>query len=98
MITSKQRAYLRGLSNNYDTIFQVGKGGITENMTEQIGNALEARELIKLRVLDNSEYGAREAAVIIAEKVGADVVSVVGSRFVLYRESEKYKKIDISSI
>lgn len=92
MITSKQRAYLRGLSNNYDTIFQVGKGGITENMTEQIGNA------IKLRVLDNSEYGAREAAEIIAEKVGADVVSVVGSRFVLYRESEKYKKIDISSI
>ena len=98
MITSKQRAYLRGLSNNYDTIFQVGKGGITENMTEQIGNALEARELIKLRVLDNSEYGAREAAGIIAEKVGADVVSVVGSRFVLYRESEKHKKIDISSI
>lgn len=98
MITSKQRAYLRGLSNNYDTIFQVGKGGITENMTEQIGNALEARELIKLRVLDNSEYGAREVAEIIAEKVGADVVSVVGSRFVLYRESEKHKKIDISSI
>ena len=98
MITSKQRAYLRGLSNNYDTISQVGKGGITENMTEQIGNALEARELIKLRVLDNSEYGAREAAEIIAEKVGADVVSVVGSRFVLYRESEKHKKIDISSI
>ena len=98
MITSKQRAYLRGLSNNYDTIFQVGKGGITENMTEQIGNALEARELIKLRVLDNSEYGAREAAEIIAEKVGADVVSVVGSRFVLYLEAEKHKKIDISSI
>ena len=98
MITSKQRAYLRGLSNNYDTIFQVGKGGITENMTEQIGNALEARELIKLRVLDNSEYGAREAAEIIAEKVGADVVRVVGSRFVLYRESEKHKKIDISYI
>lgn len=98
MITSKQRAYLRGLSNNYDTIFQVGKGGITENMTEQIGNALEARELIKLRVLDNSDYGPREAAEFIAEKVGADVVSVVGSRFVLYRESEKHKKIDLSII
>ena len=96
MITSKQRAYLRGLSNNYDTIFQVGKGGITDNMTEQIGNALEARELIKLRVLDNSEYGPREAAEIIAERLGADVVSVVGTRFVLYRESEKHKKIDLS--
>ncbi len=98
MITSKQRAYLRGLSNNYDTIFQVGKGGITDNMTEQIGNALEARELIKLRVLDNSEYGPREAAEIIAERLGADVVSVVGTRFVLYRESEKHKKIDLSLI
>lgn len=98
MITSKQRAYLRGLSNNYDTIFQVGKGGITDNMTEQIGNALEARELIKLRVLDNSEYGPREAAEIIAEKLGADVVSIVGTRFVLYRESEKHKKIDLSLI
>ena len=98
MITSKQRAYLRGLSNNYDTIFQVGKGGITDNMTEQIGNALEARELIKLRVLDNSEFGPREAAEIIAERLGADVVSVVGTRFVLYRESEKHKKIDLSLI
>lgn len=98
MITSKQRAYLRGLSNNYDTIFQVGKGGITDNMTEQIGNALEARELIKLRVLDNSEYGPREAAEIIAERLGADVVSVVGTRFVLYRESEKHRKIDLSLI
>lgn len=98
MLTSKQRAYLRGLSNNYDTIFQVGKGGITDNMTEQIGNALEARELIKLRVLDNSDYGPREAAEVIAEKVGADVVSVVGTRFVLYRESEKHKEIDISSL
>ena len=98
MITSKQRAYLRGLSTNYDTIFQVGKGGITDNMTEQIGNALEARELIKLRVLDNSEYGPREAAEIIAERLGADVVSVVGTRFVLYRESEKHKKIDLSLI
>ena len=98
MLTSKQRAQLRGLAATEDTIVHIGKGGITENMTEQIGNALEARELIKLRVLDNSEYGAREAAEIIAEKVGADVVSVVGSRFVLYRESEKHKKIDISSI
>ena len=97
-MTSKERAALRAQANSLEPLFQVGKGGITENMTEQIGNALEARELIKLRVLDNSEYGAREAAEIIAEKVGADVVSVVGSRFVLYRESEKHKKIDISSI
>ena len=56
MLTSKQRAYLRGRANDYDTIFQVGKGGINENMLEQIDNALEARELIKLRTLENSDF------------------------------------------
>ena len=98
MLTSKQRAYLRGLAQNLDTIFQVGKGGVTENMCEQIGNALEARELIKLRVLDNSEYTAKEAANEIAENVGADVVQVIGTRFVLYRESVYHKKIDLSLV
>ena len=98
MLTSKQRAYLRGLAQNIDTIFQVGKGGVTENMCEQIGNALEARELIKLRVLDNSEYTAKEAANEIAENVGADVVQVIGTRFVLYRESVDHKKIDLSLV
>ncbi len=96
MLTSKQRAYLRSLSVHIDTIFQIGKGGITENMTEQISNALEARELIKLRVLDNSDYTAREAAEAIAEIVGADVVQTVGTRFVLYRESQKHKKIELN--
>ena len=96
MLTSKQRAYLRGLSVHIDTIFQIGKGGITENMTEQISNALEARELIKLRVLENSGYTAREAAEEIAEIVGADVVQTVGTRFVLYRESQKHKKIELN--
>ncbi len=95
MLTSKQRAYLRSLAVHIDTIFQIGKGGITENMTEQISNALEARELIKLRVLDNSEYSSREAAEIIAEKVDADVIQTVGTRFVLYRESKKHKKIEL---
>ncbi len=96
MLTSKQRAYLRSLSVHIDTIFQVGKGGITENMTEQISNALEARELIKLRVLDNSDYTSREAAEEIAELVGADVVQTVGTRFVLYRESKNHKKIELN--
>jgi len=95
MLNSKQRAYLRSLAVHTDTIFQVGKGGITDNMTEQISNALEARELIKLRVLDNCEYSSREAADIIAEIVGADVVQTVGTRFVLYRESKKHKKIEL---
>jgi len=93
MLTSKQRAYLRSLSQKLDTIFQIGKGGISEELCAQIGNALEARELIKARVLDNSGYTAKEAADEIALAVGCDVVSCVGSRFVLYRESDKKKRI-----
>lgn len=95
MITSKQRAYLRSLSQNLDTIFQIGKGGITEETCNQIFNALEARELIKARVLDNSGYTAKEAASIIAEIIECEVVSCVGSRFVLYKESEKKKRIEL---
>ncbi len=95
MLTSKQRATLRGLSQNLDTIFQIGKGGITEEICNQLANALEARELIKARVLDNSGYTAREAAEAIAEAIECDVVSCVGSKFVLYKESEKKKRIII---
>ena len=95
MLTSKQRAYLRSLAVHLDTIFQIGKGGVNENMTEQIANALEARELIKLRVLDNSGYTSREAAEEIAQIVEAEVVQTVGTRFVLYKESKKHKKIEL---
>ena len=95
MLTSKQRAYLRSLANSLDPIFQVGKGGISEEMCIQIGNALEARELIKARVLDNSGYTAREAADVIAEQLGADVVAVLGLKFVLYKESKKHKRIEL---
>lgn len=95
MLTSKQRAFLRAMSQSLDTIFQVGKGGITDEMCLQISNALEARELIKARVLDNSGYTAKEAANEIASKVGSDVVSCVGTRFVLYRESENKKRIEL---
>jgi len=95
MLTGKQRAYLRSLSSDLDTIFQIGKGGVSEEICLQISNALEARELIKARVLDNSGYTAKEAANEIAEAIGADVVSCVGSKFVLYRESEKKKRIEL---
>ncbi len=97
-MTSKQRAYLRSLAMTEPVIFQVGKGGINENMIKQISDALEARELIKLRVLQNSEYTAREAAEAIAEATQSAVVGVVGSTFVLYRESEKHKKIDLGAV
>ena len=95
MLTSKQRAYLRSLSQNLDAIFQVGKGGITEEMCTQISNALEARELIKARVLENSGYTARDAAESIAAAIDADVVICIGNRFVLYKESVKKKKIEL---
>ena len=95
MLNSKERAYLRSLAANLDTIFQIGKGGISEEICLQIGNALEARELIKARVLDNSGYTAKEAAAEIAEAVGCEVVSCVGTKFVLYKESEKKKRIEL---
>ena len=89
MLTSKQRAYLRGIASTYETIFQIGKGGVTEAMCKDIGEALRKRELIKLRVLENSGYTAREAADAIAEATGADVVQVIGSKFVLFKKNPK---------
>ncbi len=95
MLTSKQRAYLRSMSNGLDTIFQIGKGGVTDEICRQLDAALEARELVKARVLQNSDYTAKEAANEIADSIGADVVSVVGSKFVLYKESKENKKIEL---
>ena len=92
MLTSKQRAYLRSLAAGLDTIFQIGKGGVGEETVKQISAALEARELIKVRALENSGYTAREAAEEIADATGAEVVATVGSKFVLYKESEKKKR------
>ena len=93
MLTSKQRAYLRSKANGIDTIFQIGKGGVSDEMCRQIDAALEARELIKLRCLDNSDYTPRLAADKISEKIGAEVVAVIGTKFVLYKESKENKKI-----
>ena len=95
MINSRQRAQLRGMANQLDVIVHVGKGGISDNLVTQVNDALEARELIKLRVLDNSGYTSREAAEEIAEIVSAEVIQTVGTRFVLYRESKKNKKIEL---
>ncbi len=95
MLNGKRRAFLRKMAHGLDPVFQVGKGGISEEMCIQIGNCLEARELIKLRVLENSGYTAREAADEIAAATAAEVVAVVGSRFVLYRESQTQKTIEL---
>ena len=93
MITSKQRAYLRGLANPLEPIFQIGKNGAgDEEQLRQICNALEARELIKVHVLESCPRSVREAAGIVAEGCGADVVACIGYKFVLYRQSATKKK------
>ncbi len=98
-LTSKQRAQLRGLANGIDTIIHVGKEGIGENLIQQTNEALEARELIKGRVLDNNiEYDARLAAEELAKATRSEVVQVIGSKFVLYRETHskpKDKRIEL---
>ena len=94
-ITSKQRAKLRALANGIDTIGQIGKGEIDADVVKQADEALAARELIKMRVLDNSTYTAREAAGILAEGTGAAVVQVIGTRFVLYRPHPKKPVIEL---
>ena len=93
MLTSKQRAYLRGLADGLETILIIGKGEITDNILMQADTALTARELIKGRVLENSSYSPREGAEILAEKCGADVVQVIGTKFVLYRRNPDEPKI-----
>ena len=95
MITSKQRAYLRSLSVNLPAIMQIGKGGLGENLIKTVDDALEAKELVKLSVLENSDETARSAADTIAEATGAEVVAVLGRKIVLYRESKKHKKIEL---
>lgn len=95
MLTSKQRAKLKGIASTEDTIFQVGKGGIPDTMTAQVDDALRARELIKCRVLDSAMFSPAEAANELAEKTGAEVVQVIGSKFVLYRRNPKEPKITL---
>ena len=71
-LTSKQRAALRGAANTMEPVYQIGKGEIDETLTKGIADCLAARELIKVKVLDNSEYSAREAADILCEKIGCE--------------------------
>lgn len=87
MLTSKQRAQLRKFANQTETIFQIGKGGIGEQLTKQIADALRSRELIKLHVLDTCEFSPKEAAKVLAERTESEVVFVIGRRFVLYKSN-----------
>ena len=93
MLTSKQRAQLRALANPIDTILMVGKSGMSPDIAKQADDALTARELIKGKVLETSPLRAREAADELAGLTGAEVVQVIGNKFVLYRRNEKEPKI-----
>lgn len=92
MLNSRQRAQLRGMANTIDTIIQIGKGGITENVVSQVESALAARELIKGRVLESSMMTPREAADELSRMCRAETVLTIGSRFVLYKENHEIPK------
>ena len=92
MITSKQRAYLRSLANPLPAIMQIGKGGVNENMLKTFSDALEARELIKMKVLENSDATPRDLAEELAAATDSTVVTVIGRKIVLYRQASEPKR------
>jgi RNA-binding protein len=95
MLTGKQKRYLRSKAHHLDPIFQVGKGGVNENMVKQVADALEARELFKISVLQNCEEDKNVVAQQLAEGTGADVVQIIGNTIVLYKESVEKKQITL---
>ena len=94
MLTSKQRDALRKAANGLDPVFQVGKGEIDETLIKSTADCLAARELIKMKVLETSLYSAREAAELLAEQTGAEVVQVIGSKFVLFLKKKKESRFE----
>ena len=93
MLTSKQRAYLRGLANDYESLFQVGKSGVTDTVIIQVADALKARELIKINSLETAPATPKEIASEIAEKTNSDVVQVIGRKMIFYKRNDKEPKI-----
>lgn len=89
MISTKQRAYLRGLGNALEPVMQIGKDGVSETVVESVNLLLEARELVKIKILGNCEKEPRDVANILSEKLGADVVQVIGKMCILYRKSTR---------
>ncbi len=94
MLTGKQKRLLRAFATSLDPLFQVGKGGVSENLVHQVDEALKARELIKLRVLSQSSEDARSVARFLKEKTGAEIVQIIGHNLILYRQGEK-KRIEL---
>lgn len=94
-MTGKERAALRRMANTIQPIFQIGKGGVGEAMLEQLGMALDARELIKITVLETADVTAREACEILCEALGAEPVQCIGRKVTIYRRNEKEPKIQL---
>ena len=95
MLTSKQRAQLRSMASQMDTIMQIGKGGVGDALVKTVSDALKARELIKMRVLETAGYTPREIAEELAAACDPDVVTVIGSKVVLYKRNEEKPKIEL---
>ncbi|HEY4553854.1 MAG TPA: ribosome assembly RNA-binding protein YhbY [Bacillaceae bacterium] len=95
MLTGKQKRYLRSQAHHLDPIFQVGKGGVNENMIKQVNEALEARELIKISILQNCEEDKDTVAETLVEGTKAELVQVIGKIIILYKESKEHKAIKL---
>jgi RNA-binding protein len=95
MLSGKQKRYLRSLAHHLDPIFQVGKGGVNDNLIRQVKDALEARELIKISVLQNCEWDKDEVAEQLATGAEAELVQTIGKIIVLYKESKEKKRIEL---
>lgn len=95
MLTGKQKRYLRSLAHNIDPIFQIGKAGINDNMITQIDETLENRELIKIHVLQNNFDDKNDLAQTLSQATNSEVVQVIGSMIVIYRESQENKEISL---
>lgn len=95
-MTSKQRAYLKGLAMKIDPIFQIGKSSVTPELTAAISEALEARELIKISVLKNCMDDGKEIALVLSERTHSEVVQVIGKKIILYKEAKEENKRKIT--
>ncbi|MBN8200623.1 MULTISPECIES: ribosome assembly RNA-binding protein YhbY [Bacillaceae] len=95
MLTGKQKRFLRSKAHHLNPIFQVGKGGVNENMIKQVGEALESRELLKVSILQNCEEDRDTVAQQLSKGAKADVVQIIGNIIVLYKESKENKQIDL---
>ncbi|MEK3853068.1 ribosome assembly RNA-binding protein YhbY [Cytobacillus sp. FSL H8-0458] len=95
MLTGKQKRFLRSKAHHLNPIFQVGKGGVNENMIKQVGEALEARELLKVSVLQNCEEDRDTVAQQLSEGAKADIVQIIGNIIVLFKESKENKQINL---